>query len=54
MSSVPGVFATGNAPRGQSLIVRANAEGREMARCVDAYLTKQESLLPRVRIEAFA
>ena len=54
MSSVPGVFAAGDARRGQSLIVWAIAEGREVARCVDAYLTKQESLLPRVRIEAFA
>ena len=54
MSSVDGVFAAGDARRGQSLIVWAIAEGREVARCVDAYLTKQESLLPKVRIEAFA
>jgi NAD(P)H-dependent glutamate synthase small subunit len=54
MSSVPGVFAAGDARRGQSLIVWAIAEGREVARCVDTYLTKQDSLLPPVRIEAFA
>jgi glutamate synthase (NADPH) small chain len=54
MSSVPGVFAAGDARRGQSLIVWAIAEGREVARCVDAYLIKQDSLLPKVRIEAFA
>jgi glutamate synthase (NADPH) small chain len=54
MSTVPGVFAAGDARRGQSLIVWAIAEGREVARCVDSYLTKQESLLPNVRIEAFA
>lgn len=54
MSSVLGVFAAGDARRGQSLIVWAIAEGREVARCVDAYLIKQESLLPKVRIEAFA
>jgi glutamate synthase (NADPH) small chain len=54
MSSVPGVFAAGDARRGQSLIVWAIAEGREVARCVDEYLTKQDSLLPKVRIEAFA
>jgi NADPH-dependent glutamate synthase beta subunit-like oxidoreductase len=54
MSSVPGVFAAGDARRGQSLIVWAIAEGREVARCVDTYLTKQDSLLPSVRIEAFA
>ncbi|CAB1076755.1 glutamate synthase [Alkalispirochaeta odontotermitis] len=39
MSSVPGVFAAGDANRGQSLIVWAISEGREAARCVDAYLT---------------
>lgn len=38
MSSVPGVFAAGDANRGQSLIVWAISEGREAARCVDAYL----------------
>lgn len=54
MSSVDGVFAAGDARRGQSLIVWAIAEGREVARCVDEYLTKQDSLLPKVRIEAFA
>jgi NAD(P)H-dependent glutamate synthase small subunit len=54
MSTVPGVFAAGDARRGQSLIVWAISEGREVARCVDSYLMKQESLLPKVRIEAFA
>jgi glutamate synthase (NADPH/NADH) small chain len=54
MSSVDGVFAAGDARRGQSLIVWAISEGREVARCVDEYLTKQTSLLPKVRIEAFA
>jgi glutamate synthase (NADPH/NADH) small chain len=54
MSSVDGVFAAGDARRGQSLIVWAITEGREVARCVDQWLMKRESLLPRVRIEAFA
>jgi NAD(P)H-dependent glutamate synthase small subunit len=54
MTSLPGVFAAGDARRGQSLIVWAISEGREVARCVDTYLTGQESLLPKVRIEAFA
>jgi NAD(P)H-dependent glutamate synthase small subunit len=54
MSTVTGVFAAGDARRGQSLIVWAISEGREVARCVDSYLIKQESLLPKVRIEAFA
>ncbi len=54
MSSVEGVFAAGDARRGQSLVVWAISEGREVARCVDQWLMKHESLLPRVRIEAFA
>ncbi|ACY19177.1 glutamate synthase subunit beta [Haliangium ochraceum] len=37
-TSVSGVFAAGDARRGQSLIVWAIAEGREAARTVDAYL----------------
>ncbi len=37
-SSVPGVFACGDARRGQSLIVWAIAEGRQAARAVDRHL----------------
>ncbi len=37
-ASVPGVFAAGDARRGQSLVVWAIWEGRECARAVDAYL----------------
>ena len=37
-SSVPGVFAAGDARRGQSLVVWAISEGRECAKEVDAYL----------------
>ena len=54
MTSLDGVFAAGDARRGQSLIVWAISEGREVARCVDQYLMQRESLLPKVRIEAFA
>ena len=54
MTSVDGVFAAGDCRRGASLVVWALAEGREVARCVDEYLTGAESLLPRVRIEEFA
>ena len=54
LTSVDGVFAAGDARRGQSLVVWAIAEGREVARCVDTYLAKQDSLLPAVRLEAFA
>jgi glutamate synthase (NADPH/NADH) small chain len=38
MASMPGVFACGDARRGQSLVVWAIWEGREAARGVDAYL----------------
>ena len=38
MSSVPGVFAAGDARRGQSLVVWAIAEGRKAARSVDEFL----------------
>jgi glutamate synthase (NADPH/NADH) small chain len=55
MTTVPGVFAAGDARRGQSLVVWAISEGREAARCVDRYLmgdsdlpTKGEGDLPRV------
>ena len=37
-TSIPGVFAAGDARRGQSLIVWAIAEGRQAARAADAYL----------------
>ena len=54
MSSVDGVFAAGDCRRGQSLVVWAISEGREVARCVDEYLTGGKSLLPAVRLEPFA
>jgi glutamate synthase (NADPH/NADH) small chain len=38
-TNVPGVFAAGDAARGQSLIVWAIAEGRAVAAAVDGYLT---------------
>jgi glutamate synthase (NADPH/NADH) small chain len=37
-TNVPGVYAAGDASRGQSLIVWAISDGREAARSVDAYL----------------
>jgi glutamate synthase (NADPH/NADH) small chain len=46
MSSVDGIFAAGDAARGQSLVVWALSEGRESARCVDLYLMG-ETELPR-------
>ncbi len=44
MTSVPGVFAGGDMARGQSLVVWAIAEGREVARGVDEYLVGDSSL----------
>ena len=44
-TTVPGVFACGDARRGQSLVVWAIWEGRECARGVDAYLMG-ETFLP--------
>ena len=38
-SSVPGVFAAGDARRGQSLIVWAIEEGRRCAATVDSWLS---------------
>ncbi len=43
----PGVFVAGDAARGQSLIVRAIAEGRSAAHEVDAWLMDKPSRLPR-------
>ena len=43
-TSVPGVFAAGDARRGQSLIVWAINEGRQCARMVDRYLDQLEGI----------
>ena len=43
-TNVDGVFAAGDAGRGQSLIVWAIAEGRAAAAGVDAYLTGSTNL----------
>jgi glutamate synthase (NADPH/NADH) small chain len=49
MTSVPGVFAAGDAQRGQSLVVWAIADGRRAAREVDRYLMGRSELpTPRV------
>ncbi|MBI4585275.1 MAG: glutamate synthase subunit beta [Planctomycetes bacterium] len=52
MSSVPGVFACGDARRGQSLIVWAISEGREAARGIDRYLMGS-TLLPKMGAALF-
>jgi glutamate synthase (NADPH/NADH) small chain len=46
-TSEPGVFAAGDARRGQSLVVWAQWEGREAARAVDAYLAGASRLPSR-------
>ncbi|CAM5686055.1 glutamate synthase (NADPH) OS=Streptomyces alboniger OX=132473 GN=CP975_08440 PE=4 SV=1 [Streptomyces alboniger] len=43
-TNVPGVFAAGDAARGQSLIVWAIAEGRAVAAAVDRHLTGSSQL----------
>src|SRR5439155_6527161 len=43
MSSRPGVFACGDARRGQSLVVWAISEGRQCARAADRWLAEQEA-----------
>jgi glutamate synthase (NADPH) small chain len=53
-TSAPGVFAAGDARRGQSLIVWAISEGREAAGAIDAFLRGAPSPLPaRGRDEPF-
>ncbi|MCI0399749.1 MAG: glutamate synthase subunit beta [Gammaproteobacteria bacterium] len=46
MTDLPGVFAAGDANRGQSIVVWAIGEGRDVARCIDTYLMGA-SQLPR-------
>jgi glutamate synthase (NADPH/NADH) small chain len=46
-TSEPGVFAAGDCRRGQSLVVWAQWEGREAARCVDVYLQGSSRLQSR-------
>lgn len=48
-SSMEGVFAAGDAARGQSLVVWAIASGREAAREIHRYLESEDSLRPSVR-----
>jgi glutamate synthase (NADPH/NADH) small chain len=46
MSSVKGIFASGDMRRGQSLVVWAIAEGRKAAAAVDKYLSAQTEAVP--------
>ncbi|MDP9385863.1 MAG: glutamate synthase subunit beta [Actinomycetota bacterium] len=51
-STVEGVFAAGDARRGQSLIVWAINEGRQCARMVDRYLSGLPEIDPRSELSA--
>ena len=46
-TSAPGVFAAGDARRGQSLVVWAIDEGRRCAAAVDAWLAQQNPVAGR-------
>ena len=46
MTSVSSIFAAGDARMGPSLVVWAIAEGRDVARSIDQYLTGEDSDLP--------
>jgi glutamate synthase (NADPH/NADH) small chain len=45
MSSQPGIFAAGDARRGQSLVVWAIAEGRQAAAAIDKWLATEEAAI---------
>jgi glutamate synthase (NADPH/NADH) small chain len=49
MTQTPGIFAAGDARRGQSLVVWAISEGRQAARGVDQFLMR-ESDLPALKL----
>jgi glutamate synthase (NADPH/NADH) small chain len=49
MTNLPGVFAAGDANRGQSIVVWAIGEGRDVARCIDLYLTGDSRLPASLR-----
>jgi glutamate synthase (NADPH/NADH) small chain len=49
MTNLPGVFAAGDANRGQSIVVWAIGEGRDVARCIDTYLVGSSRLSASLR-----
>lgn len=52
-SNVPGIFAAGDASRGQSLVVWAIADGREAARSIDKHLMGKSELAARDEVVAY-
>jgi glutamate synthase (NADPH/NADH) small chain len=51
MTEIEGVFAAGDANMGQSLVVWAIGEGRDVARAIDLYLTGESRLAPSIRTD---
>jgi glutamate synthase (NADPH/NADH) small chain len=49
MTNLPGIFAAGDANRGQSIVVWAIGEGRDVARWIDIYLMGNSRLPPSLR-----
>ncbi len=49
MTDIEGVFAAGDASRGQSIVVWAIGEGRDVARQIDIYLTGNSKLPPSLQ-----
>ncbi len=49
MTEIPGVFVAGDASRGQSIVVWAIGEGRDVARRIDAYLMGGSKLPPSLQ-----
>jgi glutamate synthase (NADPH/NADH) small chain len=49
MTNLSGVFAAGDASRGQSIVVWAIGEGRDVARCIDTYLMGSSQLPASLR-----
>jgi glutamate synthase (NADPH/NADH) small chain len=49
MTNLPGVFAAGDANRGQSIVVWAIGEGRDVARSIDTYLMGSSKLPASLR-----
>ena len=49
MTNLPGVFAAGDASRGQSIVVWAIGEGRDVARSIDIYFMGSSRLPSSLR-----
>ena len=54
MTNINGVFAAGDCRRGQSLVVWAIAEGREIAKKVDQHLNENQSFLKSPGLKNYA